>query len=360
MYPNFTFLEVFSYQGIKHLLVPGTPMIIHAWNVRGLGRASHVRALKKDIRTLNSDIIFLSETLSSSPKISIILNALGFYNQCLVPTSGEKRMSGGLCLAWKNGIDLEITFQNNNIINALVFSNPPPHNPWMLSVVYGPPHWCNKRMFWENLDHLGKSFPGPWMCIGDFNAISNQSEKQGGRPVQSSSSGGLNGFINSNFLLDLGFSGNPFTWSNNRPLSTNIKERLDKAYANSLWRILFPDASVSHLPGKSSDHLPIVLKTHKVGHLGPKPFRFEAAWTRDPSSHLVVKSAWRQQAFGSSAEILYKKTHFTSHMLRKWNVTHFGHIQTRIRFLSQKLDDIQKREASVRNLELEKKHQNGN
>ncbi|KAK3037266.1 hypothetical protein RJ639_029678 [Escallonia herrerae] len=345
--------EGYFANGFKLMLVPEPPMIIQAWNIRGLGCASHVRALKKDTRYLNSDILFLSETLSPSSKISPILNSLGFFNQCFIPPHGDKKLSGGLCLAWKNGIDLEITFQNNNLINALVFLDPP-HSPWMLSAVYGPPHWCSKRQFWENMDLIGNSFSGPWICIGDFNAISNQSEKQGGRPVQNSSPGGLNGFINNNFLLDLGFSGNPFTWTNNRPLSANIKERLDKAYANSQWRFLFPDAAIIHLLGKCSDHLPIVLKTHKTSFLGPKPFRFEAGWTRDPSSHLVVKSAWRQHVAGSVAEILCKKTTLTSSMLRKWNLSHFGHIQSRIKFLTQKLDVIQQQEPTIRNIELEK------
>ncbi|KAK3005119.1 hypothetical protein RJ639_016509 [Escallonia herrerae] len=94
-------------------------------DVRGLGRASHVRALKKDIRGLNPDIIFLSETLSPSSKLSSILNILSFYRFCCVPSTGSKRLVGGLCLAWKEGIDLEISFSSQNIVNALVFSDPP-------------------------------------------------------------------------------------------------------------------------------------------------------------------------------------------------------------------------------------------
>ncbi|KAK3041616.1 hypothetical protein RJ639_001426 [Escallonia herrerae] len=186
------------------------------------------------------------------------------------------------------------------------------------------------------------------------NAVSNQSKKRGGRPVQSSSTGGINGFINNNHLIDLGFEGNPYTWSNNRRLSENIKERLDKAYGNTQWRILFPDVTVTHLPGKSSDHLPILIRTHKYNILGPKPFRFVAAWTRDTTSYWIIKSAWRQSVMGSDAEILSQKTANTSHALQRWNVSHFGHIQTRLKNLSQKLNSIQQQESTIENLEIEK------
>ncbi|KAK3006808.1 hypothetical protein RJ639_015769 [Escallonia herrerae] len=344
--------SLFSNRGLKHWLAPRTTMIVQAWNVRGLGRASRVRALKKDARTLNSDILFLSETLTPPSKIIPVLHSIGFYNHCFFPPSGTKRLAGGLCLAWKNGVDLEITNKNCNLINALIFSDPP-NSPWMLTAVYGPPHWGTKRKFWDDLDMLAQTFRGPWVCFGDFNAISNQMEKKGGRPVHSSSSGSINGFIDNNQLVDLGFSGNPFTWSNNRPLAANIKERLDKAYANIQWRSLFPDASVLHLPGKSSDHLPIAIKTHKSNHPGPKPFRFESAWTRDPSSHHVVNSSWRIPAGGGPMKVLQEKTEFTSKNLKKWNVNHFGNIQSKIKLLTRQLDSVQQREPTIRNLELE-------
>lgn len=39
-------------------------------------------------------------------------------------------------------------------------------------------------------------------------------------------------FVHSNALIDLGFVGNKFTWSNHRTESDNIRERLDRCLAN--------------------------------------------------------------------------------------------------------------------------------
>ena len=35
---------------------------------------------------------------------------------------------------------------------------------------------------WDHLLTLVDSFLGPWMCCGDFNCITSQVEKKGGRP----------------------------------------------------------------------------------------------------------------------------------------------------------------------------------
>ena len=39
---------------------------------------------------------------------------------------------------------------------------------------------------WENLMALLESYPGPWMCMGDFNYVINKDEVSGGRKSCSS------------------------------------------------------------------------------------------------------------------------------------------------------------------------------
>ncbi|KAK3033681.1 hypothetical protein RJ639_034560 [Escallonia herrerae] len=154
-----------------------------------------------------------------------------------------------LCLAWKLGVDLEIVSASANLISGLVFSDPT-DTPWMLTAIYGP-----------------------WLGIGDFNEILAISDKRGGRPYASPSHGGFPSVMLEKGLVDLGFSGNPFTWMNKRPLLANIRERLDRGLGNPQWRILFPNVTIKHLLAILSDHNPICLKT--TGYQsGPKPFKF--------------------------------------------------------------------------------------
>lgn len=86
------------------------------------------------------------------------------------------------------------------------------------------------------------------LILSDFNAISCSSEKQGGRQFDFSS---CNRFYQLKLMLglvDIGQSGNPFTWCNSRKGYNQIREHLDKGVANGEWSLLFPRAIVQHLP----------------------------------------------------------------------------------------------------------------
>lgn len=114
-------------------------------------------------------------------------------------------------------------------------------------------------MFWPELSKLGGNFPEPWLIIGDLNSIDNPDDKVGGLPFSLSSNDPFLSFIHSNGLIDLGFNGNSFTWSNKRSDDRNVKERLDRSLANREWLSLFPNATITHLPMIASDHALIIL-----------------------------------------------------------------------------------------------------
>jgi hypothetical protein len=54
--------------------------------------------------------------------------------------------------------------------------------------------------------------------------------------------------VHSFVLIDLGYFGNPFTWSDKRHGKGNICERLDRCIANKEWISVFSNAAVTHLP----------------------------------------------------------------------------------------------------------------
>ena len=100
-----------------------------------------------------------------------------------------------------------------------------------------------------------------------------QSEKQGGRPVAGASHCPFKRFIDHFGMVDLGFAGNPFTWSNNRMGLENIKEWLDRGLASPSWTHIHPNYSLIHLPAHNSDHNPISLNTNSTSSFLAKPFR---------------------------------------------------------------------------------------
>lgn len=130
------------------------------------------------------------------------------------------------------------------------------------------------------------------MIIGDFNCVLEQVDKKGGKVVSSSSSGGFRGMVDSNGLIDMGFSGYAFTWNNKRVGQCNIQDRLDRCFANGDWRYMYPTACVSHFTALHSDHRPILINTSPPSSSHPRPFRFEEMWTRDEFVTRIISNAW--------------------------------------------------------------------
>ncbi|XP_042950096.1 uncharacterized protein LOC122282211 [Carya illinoinensis] len=249
--------------------------------------------------------------MSINDRTPTIVNSLGFHHFVAATASGKK---GGLLLLWRPGVDIEPVNVNSNAISALVYSDPPNH-PWLVSFVYAPAQWKQKASFWNHLNSIHNSFTGPWLCIGDFNDLQNQPDKSGGRPVTSSSIGGLQNLMDSCGLIDIGFSGPSFTWSNNRTGRALIRERIDRGIANAQWRLLFPEATIQHISSAASDHNPLLLNTTKIMKK-PSSFKFEEFWIREPLSNIIIEEAWKKQFYGNPSFILCRKIKETKMALK--------------------------------------------
>lgn len=83
--------------------------------------------------------------------------------------------------------------------------------------------------------------------------------------------------MENNSLIDLGYNGAKFTWSNMRGVGGLVLSRHDRGLCNHQWRLIFPEACITHLARAKSDHCPLLLQldpsAQPQAHL--KPFRFE-------------------------------------------------------------------------------------
>lgn len=173
-------------------------MKILAWNCRGLCRPSAIRSLRGKIKNHSPDVMFLSETKTTSTVATVIMNNLGFFFMVHVPPSSTK---GGLLLTWKTGVELECFLTTVNTITVWCYSDPS-NNPWILSCIYGPPYRSHRDRFWDQIMKIGENYSGPWLCIGDFNMILDQSEKLGGLLYASSSKDSFRTFMNTFGMVD--------------------------------------------------------------------------------------------------------------------------------------------------------------
>ncbi|KAI3943573.1 hypothetical protein MKW92_024752, partial [Papaver armeniacum] len=108
---------------------------------------------------------------------------------------------------------------------------------WHLFCMYGPPVFHQWASFWRNMSGYAQNFDGSKCFIGYFNAICSGEEKFGGVPVLNSNISFFTDFIHQNHLIDLGYKGPAYTWTNGRGFDNLIRQRLDRVLANPEWCI---------------------------------------------------------------------------------------------------------------------------
>lgn len=130
-----------------------------------------------------------------------------------------------------------------------------------LSIVYAFSYPMYRTDLWNYLVSLSSLITLPWIILGDFNQVSNVSEKKGGRPPNSQGMQQFNYMIFECALPDMGFVGPRFTWSNMREGPTLIQECLDNALYNRQFLTRYLEYTVVHLPRPRSDHHPLLVST---------------------------------------------------------------------------------------------------
>lgn len=129
---------------------------------------------------------------------------------------------------------------------------------WSLQLVRGDTNWKT----WQLLRTVMVSLDIPTIVACDFNEILANTKKIGGITRNNQSMAAFHSILGDYGLADLGFHGPPFTWSRGKRVATRIEERLDRFVADPYWQIMFPSASIKHLPRFVSDHNPILLYTY--------------------------------------------------------------------------------------------------
>ena len=228
---------------------------------------------------------------------------------------------GGLWLLWKKDeVDVFVLSSTEQEIHATIqVCNS--DSTWIISSVYASPRFMERKILWSNLSEVAKVHNLSWLLLGDFNETLCGNDKLGGRQVNLNRAIEFKDCLDSCNFIDLGFSRPKFTWSNQRQITELILERLDRCFANPSWRVLFPEAVVTHLPMVFSNHCPVLLELFKPPPAGlEKPFRFHTMWLYHPQFPEIVQRAWN---FETNLPIAIKN--FTASAMQ-WNINEFGNI----------------------------------
>lgn len=147
-------------------------MSILYWNVCGVGNNGTLSHLKYLIKQHQVKLLGLMEPKISGDKAEQKCHKLGFDGYHRVEAVG---MSSGIWLLWQTQFySIKVCQVQSQFIHVEVVDNN--KGNWFLTIVYRNPNSKGGREFWSSVQNLASSILGPWMMVGDFNAIANNGE----------------------------------------------------------------------------------------------------------------------------------------------------------------------------------------
>lgn len=150
-------------------------MNVIAWNARVLGKPNAFHELRRLVVDNSPDILFISETKLKTKKCDNWRARLNMGGWFMVDSEGA---SGGLILAWKNYLNVNVRSYSKGHIDTLITDNA--HKIWRVTGFYGNPEVANRKFSWDLLRRLGEDAECkdiPWIVGGDFNEILFTHEK---------------------------------------------------------------------------------------------------------------------------------------------------------------------------------------
>lgn len=179
------------------------------WNARGAG-SNDFKAAVLDLIKLNSvDFLFICEPRVQFSKVEDHFLKIGFNTAEVVEANG---FSGGLWTMWNNTKIQISVYDSTTRSISLKFSGM--GNDWILTCIYASPCKTPRQEFWNYLSAIHSTHQLPWLVLGDFNEIIAFADKNGG-PYYGKF-GGLRTWVQNDAMIDLGYQGADFTWSNGK------------------------------------------------------------------------------------------------------------------------------------------------
>ncbi|XP_026395036.1 uncharacterized protein LOC113289838 isoform X3 [Papaver somniferum] len=237
-------------------------------------------------------------------------------------------LSGGISLAWKNGVDIEIMHTTSDSIHAIVHAHDN-NVDFLITFMYGAHEAIENSNQWQYLIDMHSYFDLPWILWGDLNFNMHDSETHSSRVTHPHHARHVRNYVQQLGLIDLGYSGADITWSNHRSGDEHVSARLDRDLVNSQWINHYTTARLQHLIPIASDHCPILLHTVPTDSKS-SPFKLYKCWFQLDSCTDAISRSWHQQYSGSPSFQFSSKLKLTRTQLQLWKRMSFGNIESNL------------------------------
>ncbi|CAN0926190.1 hypothetical protein LINGRAHAP2_LOCUS35190 [Linum grandiflorum] len=286
-------------------------MKLLCWNCRGIGPPLTENYLRRLVRRIRPSLLFLMETKHDEAFMDRKRASMNFANGFTVNPTGLVGTAGGLSLWWIANLDISILSASSNYIHVLVKCS----SNFLCTFVHAPTDVNERRAFWTSISALNTNSEVAWLIVGDCNAVLYDYEKEGGNLINYSSTLDFRNFLFDNELMDMGYIGDAFTWTNGQANGDEIKVRLDRALCSPRWRVDYEDATVFHEQRIGSDHRPLSISLHGNNRQRCHPFRFDARWMSKDQCNLIIQEKWQAE------ENVAEKLKRCATDLKKWSKT---------------------------------------
>ena len=318
-----------------------------AWNCQGAGAYLTKHHLRKLHRFFHPRFLFLSETKKNFNFLQDFKFEFGYDNLFTVEPVG---LSGGLALFYMNDADVEIEFSNARMIDTTAKIE---GHKVFITFVYGDPVVEYREQVWERLMRISLQRSGAWLMVGDFNEITSNLEKKGGRKRPESSFLPFKNMISACGMIEFPHSGNIFSWAGRRR-SGRVQCRLDRALGNEDWHQVFSHTDVEYLLRWGSDHLHVLVRIKSKESSGRKCFKFDKRWFGKEGFYDTVKQGWGQEA-PSVPLCLHEKIGRCRRAISRWKKRNPSNNQKLIEKLKLEIDRAQSDDSISSEEELELK-----
>ncbi|XP_075092388.1 uncharacterized protein LOC142172621 [Nicotiana tabacum] len=209
--------------------------------------------------------------------LEVFRRELGFDN-------AASNKNGKIWCFWDHNITCTVVKDHRQQITFIV-----KHAQFMqnfcIAAIYAKTSSQKRMRLWNSLRKIKDHVDGPWAIFGDFNVITHADEKNGGRMHRLAQSLDFLNCMGDCGMMDAGYVGNPFTWTNGRRKTKKIMRRLART---------------------GSDHNALLLKCAIEDAPPIKYFKFLRFWTEKPEFHNVVQECWGKDIMTSLLKVKTK------------------------------------------------------